>query len=96
MTKIDLATVSRVANLARLKLDEPEKNLFAQQLSGIFTFIAQLDEVNVKDIAPMTGTHDLPLPQRQDEVTDGNQANAILANAPNRVGDFFSVPKVVE
>ena len=36
------------------------------------------------------------MPMREDVVNDGGRAEAVLANAPDRAGDFFAVPKVVE
>ncbi|MBP7253458.1 MAG: Asp-tRNA(Asn)/Glu-tRNA(Gln) amidotransferase subunit GatC [Alphaproteobacteria bacterium] len=93
---IDSATVTKIAHLARLKVDDADKPLLATELSGILDFVAQLDEVDVKGVAPMTSTHAMSLRQRDDVVTDGGKAEAILSNAPQRTGDFFVVPKVVE
>jgi aspartyl-tRNA(Asn)/glutamyl-tRNA(Gln) amidotransferase subunit C len=50
----------------------------------------------VEGVQPLTGGAQIALRLREDVVTDGNQAEAILANAPDRVGCFFTVPKVVE
>lgn len=93
---IDSATVTKIAHLARLKVDEADKPQLAAELNGILAFVAQLDEVEVKGVAPMTSAHAMTLRQREDVVTDGGAAAAILANAPQRTGDFFVVPKVVE
>lgn len=93
---IDSATVTKIAHLARLKVAEADKPQLAAELNGILAFVAQLDEVDVKGIAPMTSTHAMSLRQRDDVVTDGGDAAAILVNAPQRTGDFFVVPKVVE
>lgn len=93
---IDRATVTKIAHLARLKVAEADKPQLAAELNGILAFVAQLDEVDVKGVAPMTSAHAMTLRQRDDVVTDGGDAAAILANAPQRTGDFFVVPKVVE
>jgi aspartyl-tRNA(Asn)/glutamyl-tRNA(Gln) amidotransferase subunit C len=93
---IDNATVTRIAGLARLKITEADKPVLAAQMTNIFAFIDQLDEVDVTGIVPMTGCHTMPLPLRDDVVNDGGNAAAVLANAPQRTGDFFVVPKVVE
>lgn len=95
-TAIDIATVTRIASLARLKLTEAERPLLAEQMTSLFAFIDQLDEVDISGFAPMTGNHDMALRLRDDVVNDGNDAEAILTNAPQRTGDFFVVPKVVE
>ena len=55
-----------------------------------------LNEVDVEGVEPMTSCVAAKLPLREDQVTEGEQADKVLANAPRRVGGFFVVPKVVE
>ncbi|MEJ0062350.1 MAG: Asp-tRNA(Asn)/Glu-tRNA(Gln) amidotransferase subunit GatC [Alphaproteobacteria bacterium] len=93
---LDIKDVARIAHLARLKVPEEEQAALVGQLNGILHFIAQLNEVDVTGIEPMTGCHDMPLRWRADEVHDGGRAEDVLANAPQRAADFFAVPKVVE
>lgn len=93
---LDTATVTKIATLARLKVAETDKPQLAKELSSILDFVAQLDEVDVTGVAPMTGTQAMALRQRDDVVTDGGNTAAVLSNAPQRTGDFFVVPKVVE
>ena len=93
---IDAATVRRVAKLARIR--EPEERLepLAQELSSIMGWIEQLGEVDTEGVEPMTSAVAAKLPLREDVVTDGGDAGAILANAPAHTDGFFIVPKVVE
>jgi len=95
---LDAATVRRVANLARLRLDETEVEKLRSELNGILGWIEQLQAVDTEGVEPMAGGSPVPvaLPWRQDAVTDGGQADAILRNAPDREGEYFGVPKVVE
>lgn len=93
---LDLATVRRIARLARIHLDEAEVARFQQELNGIIGWIEQLNEVDVTDVEPLTGAAQMALKMREDVVTDGNIPEKVLANAPERAGDFFTVPKVVE
>lgn len=93
---LDPATVRRIARLARLHLDEPEVARFQQELNGIIGWIEQLNEVDVTDVQPLTGAGQMALKMREDIVTDGNIPEKVLANAPERVGNFFTVPKVIE
>jgi aspartyl-tRNA(Asn)/glutamyl-tRNA(Gln) amidotransferase subunit C len=55
-----------------------------------------LSTVDVENVEPMTSVTPMQLKKRQDEVTDGFIADAIVANAPRREDHFFVVPKVVE
>ncbi len=93
---LDAATVRRIANLARIHVDEAEVATLQQELNGILGWIEQLNEVDVTGVAPLAGGANIPLPMRDDVVTDGGYADRVLANAPDRVGDFYAVPKVVE
>ncbi len=93
---LDLATVRRIATLARIQVPPEQLGALQTQLNGILGWIEQLNEVDVTDVAPVTGAATMALRLRQDEVTDGGLAEQVLANAPDRVGGFFAVPKVVE
>ena len=93
---LDPATVRRIARLARIRLEEAEVPQLAQELNGILGWIEQLNEVDVAGVAPLTGGAQMALKMRDDIVTDGDMREAVLANAPDRAGDYFAVPKVVE
>jgi len=93
---VDLATVKRVAHLARIAVNEDEAQRMMGELNGILGFVEQLSEVNVDGIEAMTSVTPMAMKKRSDEVTDGNKAADIVANAPNTDQNFFLVPKVVE
>jgi aspartyl-tRNA(Asn)/glutamyl-tRNA(Gln) amidotransferase subunit C len=93
---LDAATVRRIAALARIHVDEAEVATLQTELNGILGWIEQLNEVNVDGVAPLAGGANMALPMREDVVTDGGIVERVLANAPDRAGDYFAVPKVVE
>jgi aspartyl-tRNA(Asn)/glutamyl-tRNA(Gln) amidotransferase subunit C len=93
---LDHATVRRIASLARVRVEEHEVDNLCHELNGILGWIEQLNEVDVTGIAPLTGAVNMAMTMRDDVVTDGGYPEKILANAPERIGDFFAVPKVVE
>ena len=93
---LDPATVRRIARLARIHLEDDEVTRLQHELSGIVAWMEQLNEVDVTDVAPLTGAAQMALKMRDDVVNDGNILEQVLANAPERAGDFFTVPKVVE
>ena len=93
---LDKATVARIATLARIRVAEDELEPLAAELSHILTWVEQLAEVDTADVAPMTSVAAMSLPLRDDEVTDGNRREEILASAPQSARGFFAVPKVVE
>jgi aspartyl-tRNA(Asn)/glutamyl-tRNA(Gln) amidotransferase subunit C len=92
---LDPATVRRIAKLARIRVEDDQVVPLQAQLNTILGWIEQLNEVNVDGIEPLTGLQ-MASRLRDDVVTDGGIAEAVLANAPDREGAFFTVPKVVE
>lgn len=93
---LDHATVRRIASLARIRVEDHEVDALCHELNGILGWIEQLNEVDVSNVAPLTGASNLAMSMRADVVTDGGYAEAVLSNAPERIADFYVVPKVVE
>ncbi len=93
---IDQATVRRVAQLARITLAEGEVAHLQGELNAILSFVAELDEVDVSGVEPMTSVMPMRLTLRADEVTDGGFASRIVANAASSEDRLFAVPKVIE
>jgi len=93
---VDLATVKRVAHLARIALNEEEAQRMSGELNAILGFAEQLDGVDVDGVEPMISAMSMALRLREDTVTDGGKASEIVANAPLTEEGFFLVPKVVE
>lgn len=96
---LDTATVRRIAALARIRLEEGEVARMQAELNGILGWIEQLREVDTEGVEPMAGGAPQGQPamrMRDDAVTDGGIPDAVLANAPDRAGAYFAVPKVVE
>ena len=93
---LDPATVRRIAKLARIRVDEVQVEALRTDLNAILGWIEQLNEVDVEGVEPLAGAAQMALRLREDVVTDGGIAEAVLANAPDRNGDYFGVPKVVE
>ncbi len=93
---VDLQTVKRVAKLARIAVTEDHAEKMVGELNTILGFVEQLSEVDVEGVEPMTSVVETTMKKREDEVTDGNKADDIVANAPLSEDHFFMVPKVVE
>lgn len=93
---IDTETARKVAKLARIRVDEDALPALADEFNTILTFIEQLQDVDVDGVEPMTSVTPMRLKRREDAVTDGDQQDAVLANAPDAREGFFAVPKVVE
>lgn len=93
---LDRAAVAKIAKLARLRMDPDRAEAMASELNRILSFVEELQAVNTDNVVPMTSVMPMSLRQREDAVTDGGDPEAVLKNAPQRQGDFYTVPKVVE
>ncbi|MDF2371730.1 MAG: Asp-tRNA(Asn)/Glu-tRNA(Gln) amidotransferase subunit GatC [Rhizobiaceae bacterium] len=93
---VDLATVKRVARLARIAVTDEEAVKMEGELNTILGFVDQLNEVDVSGVEPMTSVMPMDMKKRPDIVTDGGKAADIVANAPATEENYFLVPKVVE
>ena len=93
---VDKDTVRRIAKLARLAVPETRLEPMAAELNGIFQWVEMLGEVDVNGVPAMTSVVAQKLKWREDKISDGSQADALLENAPSGEEHFFVVPKVVE
>lgn len=95
---IDTAAVTKIARLAAIEVTEAEKEPLARELSGILKWIEQLSEVDTENVPQLASVSETTLPLRKDEVTDGHNCEAVLANAPAPGSEYgcFVVPKVIE
>ena len=98
---VDTATVRKVANLARIAIDDAAAERLVPELNNILAWIEQLEEVDTAGVEPMTAVIANRLRLRDDvadadPLTGGGRRAAVLANAPQAEHGFFTVPKVIE
>jgi aspartyl-tRNA(Asn)/glutamyl-tRNA(Gln) amidotransferase subunit C len=93
---VDLATVRKIAGLARIATSDDEAEALVPELNNILGWVEQLGEVDVAGVEPMTAVIPNRLRLRDDVVTDGGVRDQVLANAPQAEQGFFAVPKVIE
>jgi len=94
--KISVSDVVHVARLARLELADEEKTLFVSQMDAILGYVEKLKQLDTTGIQPTS--HAVPIENafRDDLVTLPIGIDKALANAPERAGSFYKVPKVIE
>ena len=96
VAQVDAKTVKRVAHLARIALSDADVPKMQDELNAMLVFVAQLDEVDVTGIEPLTSVMPMAMKKRADIVNDGGIASVIVANAPASEDHYFMVPKVIE
>jgi aspartyl-tRNA(Asn)/glutamyl-tRNA(Gln) amidotransferase subunit C len=94
--KISREDVEKVGLLARLELSPDEISTITGQMDSILSYVEKLNELETAHITPTS--HAVPLENafRPDEVKPSIGAENALSSAPDRVEDFFRVPKVIE
>ena len=92
---IDRQEVKKVANLARLNLTDAEEEAFTTQLNSILDYFDQLSELDTTDVAPTTRAIETSNITRTDELTPFPNKEELLKAAPEKQGEFFRVPKII-
>jgi aspartyl-tRNA(Asn)/glutamyl-tRNA(Gln) amidotransferase subunit C len=94
--KVDEAQVRHIALLSRLKPSDDEVRLFSEQLSDIVAYVEKLNELDTSDVEPTAHAVAVHNVFRDDMPRASLAPDQTLANAPERDGSFFAVPKVLD
>ena len=93
---IDLKTVKHISKLSRISIDDEKAKKLSKDLNSIFKFIEKLNELDTKNVEPLSSIVQKNLKLRKDQIKSKNIREDILKNSPEDNEDFFVVPKVVE
>ena len=88
--------VKEIAFLARLSIKEENIEQYSQDLSSIFGLVEQMNAADVDNIEPMAHPQDAMQRLRDDVVTETNQREKLMSNAPLTEAGLFLVPKVLD
>ncbi len=92
---IDADLVRHIGKLSRIELTDEQVERFSRQLAGILEYFDKLQELDTSNVEPMAHTVELNNVFAEDEPGESLAPDEALANAPDRDGDFFKVPKVL-
>ena len=93
--EVNDALIDKLANLARLKIDENEKAGFKNDLQRMIQFVEKLNELDTTGVAPLLHMSNNLNVLRDDEVKGSIDRAEGLKNAPLHDEQFFKVPKVI-
>lgn len=96
MESFDEEQVKKIAKLARIKFTDEDLQKLTKDLGKIWDIIEDLQSVDTSQVTPVSNVSVHPLPQREDEITDGNFPEKILSNTKHQNLNCFIVPKVIE
>ena len=94
--KITMRDVEHVARLSRLALTDQEKERMRRELDGILSYIDKLRALDTTGVPPTSHAVPMTNVMREDEPRPSLSQDEMLANAPERSGEFFRVPKIIE
>ena len=95
--KIDKNTTLKIAKLSRLRVEEDQIDELSSQLSAILDWVEQLNEVNTDQVKPLSNVSTADLPLREDKESNiEDKSKEVLSNAPEKLENYFVVPKVIE
>ncbi|MBR1568341.1 MAG: Asp-tRNA(Asn)/Glu-tRNA(Gln) amidotransferase subunit GatC [Lachnospiraceae bacterium] len=89
-------TIEYVGILAKLELSEEEKEQAKKDMGDMLAYVGKLNELDTDDVEPMSHTFDVHNVFREDVVTNGDDRDQMLANAPERNEDCYKVPKTFD
>ena len=93
---LDSEAIKKIANLARLEIEESDIPGYAKNLSNILDLVEQMDSVNTDHVTPMAHPLDAVQRLRADEVTEQDQREHFQKHAPKTEDGLYLVPKVIE
>ncbi|MBT5899444.1 MAG: Asp-tRNA(Asn)/Glu-tRNA(Gln) amidotransferase subunit GatC [Pelagibacteraceae bacterium] len=93
---INKEAVKKISKLSRIASNDEFETSMIKDLNTILKFVDQLNEVDTKDIEPLSSVVEQKLFQREDVVKKMNEKEEILKNSPNKNENYFVVPKVIE
>ncbi|MEY8205099.1 MAG: Asp-tRNA(Asn)/Glu-tRNA(Gln) amidotransferase subunit GatC [Bermanella sp.] len=93
---LDREDVKNIAQLARLELSDEDVGQYQTDLSNILALVEQMNAVNTDNVEPMAHPTDAVQRLRSDVVTETNQREKYMANAPAQENGLFLVPKVID
>jgi len=96
MNKITAEDVKKVAHLARLDLPEDLICAYTKQLEKIIEYVAQLEQINTKDVPPTTRAVEVLNVTRGDKTSDSSIRDDLLSLGPDCEGYFYKVPKILD
>lgn len=94
--KIDLNTVDKIAELAKLEFDESSRNEILKDMNRMLEFVDKLKEIDTTGVEPLIFMTDEVNVYRQDEVKMEITQEEALKNAPKKDMYYFRVPKVIK
>ena len=94
--KIDKNRLIKLTKLAKLDIPDSEQEKYIQLINHDLETLEVIDKIDVGDLQPLTNPYDISLRQYDDVVNDGDKVDELMNVAPEKLYNYFVVPKVIE
>lgn len=89
-------TVSKIANLAKIEIDDSKIEGIAENLEKILDLVGEMNAIDTDNINPMSHPLNLKQVMRPDEVTEQDQRENFQKNSPSIENGYYKVPKIID
>ena len=96
LNAMDNKDLEKLAKLARLKIEDSEREALIQSLNEILSFVEHLNAAEIEDIAPLSHPLDMHQRLRSDQVNEHDESDRLQEIAPGWHDGFYTVPKVLD
>ena len=93
---LNQSEIEKLATLARINISEDESQQVTERISAVLELVDQLQAQNTEGVEPMAHPMDAVQTLRNDRVTETNQREVLMSNAPASQDGLFLVPKVID
>tara|TARA_Y100000996_G_scaffold412448_1_gene398601 strand:+ start:727 stop:1008 length:282 start_codon:yes stop_codon:yes gene_type:complete len=93
---MDKNTVLKIANLAKIEIDDSKANEIKTNLEKILNLVDEMNQVDTDNIEPMSHPSNLKQYLRDDEVTEDNERDLFQDNNKYTADGYYKVPKIID
>lgn len=93
---IDKSDIEKLSQLARINISSDVAEMVTNRINEVLNMVDQLQAVDTEDVEPMAHPNDAIQRLRTDEISEPDQRQALMLNAPAQEDGLFLVPKVID
>ena len=93
---IDKSDIEKLSQLARINVSDDIADIVTDRINDVLAMVDQLQAVDTENVAPIAHPQDATQRLRADEVTESDQRQTLMSNAPAQEDGLFLVPKVID
>jgi len=93
---IEKGDIEKLSHLARINISTDVADIVTDRINDVLAMVDQLQAIDTDDIEPMAHPNDATQRLRNDEISESDQRQSLMLNAPSQEDGLFLVPKVID